>query len=65
MSDPNLATNPNEGPSDIDEYVSEVTVNTHGTAFCTIYPGEASGIELMTTWITAKQGSFVDLERFR
>ncbi len=29
---------------------------------CTIFPREASGLRQMTTWITAKEGSFIDLE---
>ncbi|WP_246279844.1 DUF7511 domain-containing protein [Natronomonas salina] len=29
---------------------------------CTIYPNGVSGAERMTTWISAKEGSFVDLE---
>lgn len=65
MSDPNLAANPSGGPSDIDDFVAEVTINTHGNSICTIYPIEASGMELMTTWVTAEEGSFVDLEAQR
>lgn len=29
---------------------------------CTMYPEDASEWERMTTWITAREGSFVDLE---
>ena len=28
---------------------------------CTIYPKGVSGMERMTTWISAKEGSYVDL----
>ena len=28
---------------------------------CTIYPNGVSGVERMTTWISAKEGSYVDL----
>lgn len=29
---------------------------------CTIYPSDTAGVERMTTWISAKEGSYVDLE---
>lgn len=29
---------------------------------CTIYPNGVSEVEQMTTWISAKEGSYVDLE---
>ncbi|WP_129113258.1 DUF7511 domain-containing protein [Halegenticoccus tardaugens] len=32
---------------------------------CTIYPPDATGMDLMTTWITAGEGSFVDLDSVR
>lgn len=32
---------------------------------CAIFPREASEEELMTNWITAHDGSFVDLESMR
>ena len=28
---------------------------------CTIFPRDASGVERMTTWISAEEGSYVDL----
>ena len=28
---------------------------------CTIYPSGVSGVERMTTWISAEEGSYVDL----
>ena len=31
---------------------------------CTIYPSGVSGMERMTTWISAKEGAYVDLESF-
>lgn len=31
---------------------------------CTIFPRGLSGVERMTTWISAKEGSYVDLESF-
>lgn len=36
-----------------------------GTAECTLYPPDVSGVELMTTWITAGEDSFVSLEEMR
>lgn len=32
---------------------------------CTIYDPEAEGYELMATWITASEGSYVSLEAWR
>lgn len=32
---------------------------------CTIYPADADGMELMTRWITAHDGSFVALDDAR
>lgn len=29
---------------------------------CTLFPRDVSGMDRMTTWITAKEDSFVDLE---
>ncbi|AQL44342.1 hypothetical protein BV210_17175 [Halorientalis sp. IM1011] len=36
-----------------------------GTAECTLYPPNVSGVELMTTWITADEDSFVSLGEMR
>jgi hypothetical protein len=32
---------------------------------CTIFPRRVSGIERMTTWISAEESSYVDLESIR
>ncbi|MFC4357659.1 hypothetical protein ACFO0N_06815 [Halobium salinum] len=32
---------------------------------CTVYPRDATEAELLTTWITAAESSFVDLEEMR
>lgn len=32
---------------------------------CTIYPRETAGIERMSTWITAREGSYVRLDTMR
>lgn len=32
---------------------------------CTIFPGNVSEWERLTTWITAQEGSFVDLQSVR
>lgn len=32
---------------------------------CTIYPAGTRGVDRMTTWITAREGGFVDLCRMR
>lgn len=47
------------------ELAAQVVVSGDGPAECTIYPADTSGIELMTTWITAEEGSFVGLDDVR
>ena len=32
---------------------------------CTIHPRGVSGMDRMTTWISAEEGAYVDLESFR
>ena len=32
---------------------------------CTIYPADATAADLTTTWITAREGSFVQLDEMR
>jgi len=32
---------------------------------CTIFPSRTDGVERMSTWITAREGSFVDLQTMR
>lgn len=32
---------------------------------CTIYPRETAGIDRMSTWITAREGSYVRLDEMR
>jgi hypothetical protein len=32
---------------------------------CTIFPREAAGIDRMSTWITAREGSYVSIEKMR
>jgi hypothetical protein len=44
---------------------AEVVSGPDGSPECTLFPADASGIELMTTWITAEKDSFVDLETMR
>ncbi|WP_207586681.1 DUF7511 domain-containing protein [Halomontanus rarus] len=39
-----------------------VVVNDDGTAECTIFPSSCDDEEIVTNWLTAKRGSFVDLE---
>ena len=65
MSDTSLAADPGDGQSTSDDVVGQLTVDERGTTICTLYPADASGIDLVTTWITATQGSFVSLENAR
>lgn len=41
-----------------------VATDTEGFE-CTIYPVDAEGLDLMTRWITAEEGSFVNVEDVR
>ncbi|MFW5903369.1 MAG: DUF7511 domain-containing protein [Halolamina sp.] len=54
---------------DPDRYEMNVvaTVETHddGPDECTLFPCDADGVDLMTTWMTAREDSFVDLESMR
>ncbi|MFC6731421.1 MULTISPECIES: hypothetical protein [unclassified Haladaptatus] len=48
------------------EFDLDYTLETNGpTEECTVYPREATEDELMTQWITAAAGSFVDLKDAR
>lgn len=44
---------------------AEILLHRDGPAECTIYPAEASDLERLSTWITAKEGSFVNLDETR
>lgn len=47
------------------ELVSTVTTPAPGATECTIYPPDAGDAELVTRWITAREGAFVALESMR
>lgn len=47
------------------ELVSAVVHATDGTRECTIYPKDAPNATVTTTWLTAREGSFVSLRRAR
>jgi|GEM_PF-3840701 len=32
---------------------------------CTLYPSDATGVELMSTWVSAEAGSYVALAEMR
>lgn len=32
---------------------------------CTIFPSASDGVERMSTWVTAREGSFVDIQTMR
>jgi hypothetical protein len=36
-----------------------------GERTCTLFPADASGDELVTTWVTAEEGAFVDAADWR
>lgn len=47
-----------------DRLVADVTDTPNGPQ-CTLYPEDADADELITTWITAEEGSYVPLEKVR
>lgn len=53
-----------EVASHVDHLTADVT-DTPGGAQCTIYPEHADADVLITTWITADEGSFVPLDKVR
>jgi hypothetical protein len=47
------------------DYRAEIVEYDDAPDECTIYPADAQEWELMTRWITAREGSYVDLEEMR
>lgn len=45
--------------------VAEVIAADTQQSECTIFPADAEGLDLMTRWITAGEGSFVGLDDVR
>jgi len=44
---------------------AEIIVSQNNPAECTVFPPDATDFERLTTWITAKEGSFISLEDMR
>lgn len=44
---------------------AEIVVSQNRPAECTIFPPDATDFDRLTTWITAKEGSFISLEDMR
>lgn len=47
------------------ELRARTTTHDDGTTECTIYPADASDDRRTTRWITAEEGSYVELCRMR
>jgi len=45
--------------------VATVERSDDGPDECTLFPCNVDGLDLMTTWMTAREDSFVDLESMR
>ncbi|SEP21566.1 hypothetical protein SAMN04487948_12223 [Halogranum amylolyticum] len=56
---------PDSFPHPAAEYRAEITEYDDSPDECTVYPADAEEWELMTRWITAREGSYVDLEEMR
>ena len=55
-----------ELPSSSSPLLEHITVeNDDAPDECAIFPCEATENELLTTWVTAQEGSYVDLESIR
>jgi hypothetical protein len=54
---------PGRAPT-VDQFVAEVVETPDGDQ-CTIYPVHADEMELVTTWISAGEGSYVALQAMR
>lgn len=52
------------GPSG-PQFHARTTTDEDGTMECTIYPADASDDQRTTRWITAEEGSYVELCRMR
>lgn len=59
-------TTTDELPSSSSPLLEHITVeNDDAPDECAIFPCEATENELLTTWVTAQEGSYVDLESIR
>lgn len=59
---------PTDAPSareDVYELTARLSTAADGTTVCTIYPTQVELEGRPTTWISAKEGSFVEVEDFR
>lgn len=55
-----------DDPDDVpQELAAEIVIYGDKPAECTIHPPDARGVELLTAWITAEEGSFVSVEDIR
>lgn len=50
---------------DVPELRAQETTTSDGTTECTIFPADMSPAERTTTWITATEGSYLDVEAAR
>lgn len=54
-----------ERHDEVPELHARTSTGTDGTTECTIFPAHVSDEEATTTWVSAKEGSFVDVEEMR
>lgn len=52
-------------PADVAVELAAHVESSDGRVECTLYPLNADADELVTTWMTAANDSFVDLENWR
>ena len=63
-----MTTAENHQPAALDEsplLVSRIERRERKPDLCTIYPPNTEGMERMTTWISAREGSYTGLEDAR
>lgn len=58
-------TTPNPGIAPLADHPVAEVVETPDGRQCTIYPADVDDVELVTTWITADEDSFVALADMR
>ena len=56
---------PAAGSTGDSDLIAEVVEYGNGTRECTLYPSDADADQDVTAWITARDGSFMDLRSVR
>lgn len=63
--DPDADPTPGPDPERRARLASTLVENPDSADRCTVFPPEATGVERMSTWLTADAAAFVDLDDAR